>query len=249
MDTIGNNRNNYRTNYSKISTWQNWIDNKDSQKYELEEIDRNFSQDHDSEHQLPHLHKQKYNRVTRKLDTVTKPEVEDSLDMDDNEFTAREEDKKAYTLELENLDTFEEFETETQTGTDHSTSYMFFNNLELIHKFVQEMLTYDEEVVNAILDDGHNWAEDHMSVAKEAISHVRNYFVQELDDISESYEGNYMFFGNLVCISDMVEEILGLDPGKVSQQLKEKHDWAEDHISAAKENITQVYDFLKNEIK
>jgi len=58
-----------------------------------------------------------------------------------------------------------------------------------------------------------------------------------------------MFFGNLVCISDMIEEILDRDPNKIDNQLREKHDWAEDHISAAKENISQVYDFLKNEVK
>jgi hypothetical protein len=47
----------------------------------------------------------------------------------------------------------------------------------------------------------------------------------------------------------MIEEIMDRDPNKIDVELKEKHDWAEDHVSAAKENVTQVYDFLKNEIK
>lgn len=239
------NTNNYRTKYSKISQFHDYTDNISSEEEDLKAVKRSFTQDHDSEYELPNLTKYRYNRVTRKNDDVSKDEVLDQL-----EEMPKPKKEREYTLELENLTSFEDF---TESDSDHKnedqTSYMFFNNLKLIHKMVGEMLTYDEEVVNSILDHGHNWAEDHMSVAKENISHVRNYFVGELDAISESYEGNYMFFGNLVCISDMIEEILDRDPNKIDNKLREKHDWAEDHISAAKENISQVYDFLKNEVK
>lgn len=239
------NTNNYRTKYSKISQFHDFTDNISSEKDDLESVKRSYDQDHDSDYEIPNLFKYKYNRVTRKIDDKTKAEVLDEL-----EEMPNPKKEKEYTLELENLTSFEDFtDTPSNEVNEGPTSYMFFNNLKLIHKLVGEMLTYDEEVVNSILDHGHNWAEDHMSVAKEAISHVRNYFVGEVDAISESYEGNYMFFGNLVCISDMIEEIMDRDPNKIDTQLREKHDWAEDHISAAKENVTQVYDFLKNEIK
>lgn len=174
-------------------------------------------------------------------------------DDDEQEFTDELDNKKTFRLvsdlspTYENIKTIEEFDSES----NQETSYMFFINLETIRKFVTQIVQYDESVVNEILDSGHNWAEDHMSAAKENISHVRNYFITELDEetIVEHYSGNYMFFGNCVVIQDMCDEILSLDRKKLDQLIVKKHDWAEDHISSAKENITQVYDFLKNEIK
>jgi len=191
----------------------------------------------------------RYSNISAFKDFFTDPDT--YVDIVDDEKETKSE--KTYrivdetSLTLENIDTMDQY---TQNKNE-LTSYMFFSNLELIKKFVGEILEYDESVVNKILDDGHNWAEDHMSVAKENISHVRNYFTSELSDsqIVESYSGNYMFFGNCVVIQDMCDEILSLDKQKVDMLLIKKHDWAEDHISSAKENITQVYDFLKNEVK
>ena len=46
------------------------------------------------------------------------------------------------------------------------------------------------------LNQGHNWAEDHMSVAKENITHVFNFLSNK--EVTESVENhNYMFFGNI----------------------------------------------------
>ena len=65
----------------------------------------------------------------------------------------------------------------------------------------------------------------------------------------EERGGNYMFFGNLEQIKRQCELLLKLDQNMVNQILNNGHDWADDHISSAKENVDQVFDFMMNETK
>jgi PAB1-binding protein PBP1 len=59
---------------------------------------------------------------------------------------------------------------------------------------------------------------------------------------------NYMFFGNLEQIKRQVDGLMSLPREVVDQMLQNGHDWADDHISKAKENIDHVYEFMMNEI-
>ena len=65
---------------------------------------------------------------------------------------------------------------------------------------------------------------------------------------SSGKEEHYMFFRNLMTIKHHIEEILSMDPAKVDAMIGDGHDWAEDHISAAKEDIQQVADWVRGEI-
>jgi hypothetical protein len=65
----------------------------------------------------------------------------------------------------------------------------------------------------------------------------------------EEKQSNYMFFGNLEQIKRQCELLLQLDQNEVNEMLNNGHDWADDHVSSAKENIDQVFDFLMNETK
>lgn len=60
---------------------------------------------------------------------------------------------------------------------------------------------------------------------------------------------NYMFFENLKTMKSAIETLMSIDPSQIDAILKDGHDWADDHIAVAKENIDQVTDFLKNKIK
>jgi len=60
---------------------------------------------------------------------------------------------------------------------------------------------------------------------------------------------NYMFFGNIEQMHRQLGLLLELDPQMVDSILQNGHDWADDHISEAKTNIDQVFDFMMNEIK
>ena len=59
----------------------------------------------------------------------------------------------------------------------------------------------------------------------------------------------YMFFSNLEQMRRQCDLLLDLDKEMVESILENGHDWAQDHISEAKNNMDQVFDFLMNETK
>jgi hypothetical protein len=61
-------------------------------------------------------------------------------------------------------------------------------------------------------------------------------------------DANYMFFSNLQQMKRQIEMIMEMDKEVVNEIIINGHDWADDHISGAKTNIDQVFDFLKNEM-
>jgi hypothetical protein len=58
-----------------------------------------------------------------------------------------------------------------------------------------------------------------------------------------------MFFSNLQQMKRQCEYLLDFDEEQIEEILNNGHDWAQDHISEAKNNMDQVFDFLMNEIK
>ena len=60
---------------------------------------------------------------------------------------------------------------------------------------------------------------------------------------NENKTEHYMFRENLSHIKRFVDELLEHDINKTETILKE-HDWIEDHITTAKTDIEQVFDFL-----
>ena len=57
----------------------------------------------------------------------------------------------------------------------------------------------------------------------------------------------YMFFSNLEQMKRQCELLLELDRNMVEGILTDGHDWAQDHIAEAKNNMDQVFDFIMNE--
>ena len=58
---------------------------------------------------------------------------------------------------------------------------------------------------------------------------------------------NYMFFSNLKQIHRQCEMLLKIDPKTLDSIIQNGHDWADDHVSEAKNNMDQVFDFFMNE--
>jgi hypothetical protein len=67
--------------------------------------------------------------------------------------------------------------------------------------------------------------------------------------LMESYQEheNYMFFSNLKQIMRQCKMLLEMDPQMIDEILQNGHDWADDHVTEAKTNMDQVFDFLMNE--
>jgi len=65
----------------------------------------------------------------------------------------------------------------------------------------------------------------------------------------EHRSNRYMFFSNLQQMRRQCDLLLELDPDMIESILEDGHDWAQDHIAEAKNNMDQVFDFLMNESK
>jgi hypothetical protein len=55
--------------------------------------------------------------------------------------------------------------------------YMFFQNLKTIKMMVDELLEMDEKMVDSVLADGHDWADDHIATSKDDIEEVHNFLM------------------------------------------------------------------------
>ena len=70
-----------------------------------------------------------------------------------------------------------------------------------------------------------------------------------LKEEEEHRSGRYMFFSNLEQMKRQCDLLLNLDEEMVESILENGHDWAQDHIAEAKNNMDQVFDFIMNESK
>lgn len=70
-------------------------------------------------------------------------------------------------------------------------NYMFFGNLEQMKRQIDELMSIDPQQIDQLLQNGHDWADDHISKSKENLDHVYEFFMNELsseDTLSESEE-------------------------------------------------------------
>jgi len=67
--------------------------------------------------------------------------------------------------------------------------------------------------------------------------------------LSEQELENYMTFSNLEQIRRQADMLLKMDHAMLDEIIQNGHDWADDHISEAKNNMDQVFDFFMNETK
>ena len=76
---------------------------------------------------------------------------------------------------------------------------------------------------------------------------IKNIVLRALKE-AEHEHNRYMFFSNLEQLKRQAERLLELDSDEIHSILEDGHDWADDHITVAKENLDQVFDFMMNEI-
>jgi hypothetical protein len=68
-------------------------------------------------------------------------------------------------------------------------------------------------------------------------------------ETQEENSSRYMFFSNLQQMRRQCDMLLEMDHSTIENILENGHDWAQDHIAEAKNNMDQVFDFLMNETK
>jgi hypothetical protein len=74
-----------------------------------------------------------------------------------------------------------------------------------------------------------------------------NSIIKKVLKEEEHRSNRYMFFSNLEQMKRQCELLLDLDETEIESILENGHDWAQDHIAEAKNNMDQVFDFLMNE--
>jgi hypothetical protein len=90
-------------------------------------------------------------------------------------------------IKLKESDLTEIIKRVLSEGGDMKTKrYMFFSNLEQVKRQAELLLDLDENVINEILENGHDWADDHVTVAKENLDQVFDFLMNETNE--EGYE-------------------------------------------------------------
>lgn len=78
-----------------------------------------------------------------------------------------------------------------EEGDRNSKRYMFISNLEQMCRQANKLMEEEPEVIDSILDDGHDWAADHVSTAKESLDQVFDFMMNKIngdDEYSEEDE-------------------------------------------------------------
>lgn len=71
-----------------------------------------------------------------------------------------------------------------QSGMEQETQYyMFFQNLKQIHKQTGRLLQMSKTEIDSILQDGHDWAADHISTAKDDVEEVYNFLTTSKTEV------------------------------------------------------------------
>jgi len=68
-----------------------------------------------------------------------------------------------------------------ETHEEKSQRYMFFSNLEQMRRQCEILLDMDQDMVESILDNGHDWAQDHISESKNNMDQVFDFLMNETE--------------------------------------------------------------------
>lgn len=250
---------NFQTNLSKLIHFNDFNNNIEKEKDELKKTKRSFTKnDNGAGTDIGNKTKYKYNKVTRKMDDTSLPEIEDDIKsiekLDNKKSNHKYKIKKFENFTDDGEVEFDEDEYIDSEDSDESISFMFFKNLESINNQVIEMTEWDQDEVNQILNED---IKNNVSFAKKSIERVFDFMIDHLDeslDIEEdeintnTTSDEYEFFGNLEVILSHVAELSDLNNKDVDDFLIDGNDWVDETISSAKNNIQQAYESLKSKL-
>jgi hypothetical protein len=93
---------------------------------------------------------------------------------------------------------------------EQSDRYMFFSNLEQMRRQCDILLEMERDMVDSILDNGHDWAQDHIAEAKNNLDQVFDFLMNETegDDTNEVLEDS-----GLTDLA-LADEADGMNPNK-----------------------------------
>jgi hypothetical protein len=80
---------------------------------------------------------------------------------------------------------------------EETQRYMFFSNLEQIQRQCEILLGKDKQMIESILDNGHDWAQDHIAESKNNLDQVFDFIMNEIEgeDFSSEDAVDVMYEG------------------------------------------------------
>jgi len=93
-----------------------------------------------------------------------------------------------------------------ETHEKNNDRYMFFSNLEQIHRQTEILLQENEEQIHSILENGHDWAQDHIATAKESIDQVFDFLMNETKSPENNFTDNMNYHEDIVGESEELTE-------------------------------------------
>lgn len=95
--------------------------------------------------------------------------------------------------------------------SEQEDRYMFFSNLEQIRNQANELLKYDRNKVEQLLDDGHDWAQDHVASSTESIDQVYDFMKNNFNDETNMIQEQPMLTNNMQssieCLKSIKKEV------------------------------------------
>jgi hypothetical protein len=93
---------------------------------------------------------------------------------------------------------------------EQSDRYMFFSNLEQMRRQCDILLEMERDMVDSILDNGHDWAQDHIAEAKNNLDQVFDFLMNE----TEGDSTNEVLEDSDLTDLALADEADGMDPNK-----------------------------------
>jgi hypothetical protein len=103
---------------------------------------------------------------------------------EDYDFSAKDKAEMAKKLKDNGFTTL--LSGKLEESHEDLQNYMFFSNLESIKRKCEAILAMDFKSIDDLLNaGGHDWAADHIAVAKENVDQVENFLVGQFEDSKE----------------------------------------------------------------
>ena len=80
-----------------------------------------------------------------------------------------------------------------ESHEEGSDRYMFFSNLEQIKRQCEILLEKDRGMIEEILDNGHDWAQDHIAESKNNMDQVFDFMMNHIEGDGEQHMDNNSF--------------------------------------------------------
>lgn len=93
---------------------------------------------------------------------------------------------KAFESSMSGVYSFNEPKERGIEKVEDGPNYMFYQNLKNMIKMANEIIELNTSSVEELLDNGHDWAEDHISVALENLRQVNSFLVPRIDNSNDT---------------------------------------------------------------